>query len=110
MQLFYNAIREDFVDLDAVANSLITMQREVISFGWPNDTAFNEWKDKFVSLEKIEEDDEVEDDDEEGTKIKVTLAVDDEDKENPQIKESLQIVRDESSLSNLMATYSKELE
>lgn len=111
VQFFYNTVRKYFVDIEAISTSLITMQREVLSFDWPNEISYNEWKDKFVSMEQMGEANEAkEDDEEEGTKVKVTLTVNNEDKENPRVKASLQIIRDESSLSNLMATYSEESE
>ncbi len=62
VQLFYNIIKKDLVDMEAIANSLITVQREVLSFDWLDDTAYNEWKEKFMSIEQMVGDDEVEDD------------------------------------------------
>ena len=63
---------------------MITIHREVLNFDWPDDTTFNEWKDKFMSLEHLVQGDEIESR-AEGT---VTLIVDDEDEENPQVKVS----------------------
>jgi len=44
IQLFYNAIRKELDDLEEFTNSLITIQRETLSFNWPDDAIFNEWK------------------------------------------------------------------
>ena len=104
--IFYIAIRKDLVDIEAVANSLITVHRQVLSFDWIDDTTYNEWKDKFMSIEQMVESDETEDD----VDVTVTLTVGDEDKENPQVKVSLQVTEDDSSLLGLIATYSKDLE
>ena len=41
VQIFYTAIRKDLVDLEAVADSLIIVHRDVLSFDWPDDTAYN---------------------------------------------------------------------
>lgn len=111
VQLFYTTIRNDLVNIEAVAYSLITIQREVLNFDWLDDTAYNEWKDKFMSIEQMVEGDEAEDDEEEeDARVNVTLIADDEIKENPQVKVSLQLTGDDSSLSSLIATYSEELE
>lgn len=84
VQIFHNSIRKDLVDIEVVANILISIQREVLNFDWPNDTTYNEWKDKFVSIEKMEEDGEEEyDEEEENVKVKVTFTINDEDKECP---------------------------
>ena len=105
VQLFYNIIRKDFVDLEANANSLVTVQREILNFDWSEDTIYNNWKEEFMSIEKIEGDDKVEDDDkEEGTKVETTSITDDKDKKDPQV------AGDDSSLSLLIATYPEELE
>lgn len=82
VQLFYKTVRKDFVDFETIATFLITVQREVISFDWPNDTNFNEWKDKLVSVEQMEEGDDADDD----AEVTATPANDDKDKEDPQDK------------------------
>ena len=103
IQLFYNAKRKEFDDLEEFANSLVIIQREALNFNWPDDDAYNKWKNQFV--EQMLEGDEEED-----AKVKVTLIISNEDMENPQIKVSLQVVEDDMSLFNLMATYSKDEE
>lgn len=105
VKLFYNVTKKDFVDLEANANSLVTMQREVLNFEWLEDTTYNKWKEDFMSTKQTEGDDEVEDDDkEEITKVEATSTTNDKDKEDPQV------ARDDSSMSHLMTTYPKELE
>lgn len=103
IQLFYNAIRKELDDLEELENSLVIIQIEALNFDWLDDAAYNEWKNQF--LVQISEDDEEED-----TKVKVTLIVNNEDMENPQIKVSLQVIEDDTSLSNLMAIYSEDEE
>ena len=84
VQLFYNIVRKDFFDLEANANSLVTVQREILNFDWPEDTIYNNWKEEFMSIEQTEGDDEVEDDDkEEGKKVETTSVTDDKDKKDP---------------------------
>lgn len=58
IQLFYTAMKKEFDDLEESANSLIKIQREALSFDWPEDDVFNKWKSQF--LEQISEDDEEE--------------------------------------------------
>ena len=106
VQIFYTAIKKDLIDLEVGANSLITVHREVLNFDWLDDTAFNEWKDKFMFVEKLVQGDEAKDD----VEVTITLTIDDEDKENPHIKVILQVIEDDSSLSSLKTTYSKNLE
>lgn len=52
------------------------------------------------------EDDKAEDD----AEVIATPAIDGEDKEDPQDKVNQQVIEGDSSLSNLMATYSKDEE
>ena len=40
VQLFYSTIRKYFVAIEAIGNSLIIVQREVLNFDWPSDTSF----------------------------------------------------------------------
>ena len=105
-QIFYNDIRKDLVDLEAMENSLIAVHREVLNFDWPDDTIFGEWKDKIMHLEQLVGGDEEED----STKIIVTLIADEKDKEDPQVGVSMQEIEDDSSLTNLKATYVDDLE
>ena len=106
VQFFYNDVRKDLVDLEAVANSLMAVHREVLNFDWPDDTIFGEWKDKLRHLEQPERGDEKED----STEVTATLTVDDEDKENPQVGVSMQVIEEDSSLTSLKATYSDDSE
>ncbi len=47
IQLYYADIRKEFDELEENANSLIKIQRETLSFDWPDDDTFNRWKDQF---------------------------------------------------------------
>ena len=78
VKLFYNAIKKDLIEIEAVGNFVI-VKREILNFDWPNDTAFNEWKEKFMSAGHVAEDDGVEED----AEVTITLTVKDEDNENP---------------------------
>ena len=51
VKIFYMTIRKYFVDIEAIGNSLINVQREALNFYWPNENTYNEWKDKFMSIE-----------------------------------------------------------
>ena len=82
IQLFYSAIRKELDDLEELENYLVIIQREALNFDWPDDAAYNEWKNQF--LVKISKDEEEED-----AKVKVTLIVSNEDMENPQINVNL---------------------
>ena len=83
VQLFYNTIRKDFVELEVSANYLVTVQREILNFDWLEDTIYNNWKEEFLFSEQTGEDDEVEDDDKEGsTKEETTSVINDEDKKD----------------------------
>ena len=83
VQLFYNTIRKDFVELEVSANSLVTVQREILNFDWPEDTIYNNWKEEFLFSKQTGEDDEVEDDDKEGsTKEETTSVINDVDKKD----------------------------
>lgn len=106
IQLFYGTIKKELEDLEEFANSLVIVQREALNFDWPDDAAFREWKDQFMSEEKEQPGDE-DDDDVEGN---ATPKNDDEKKEDPQDKEEQQATGGDSSLSNLMATYSEDEE
>ena len=106
VQIFYNDIKKDLVDLEAMANSLIAVHREVLNFDWPSDTIFGEWKDKFRHLEQPIRGDKKED----STEVTITLTVDDKDKENPQVGVSMQVIEDNPSLSSLKATYFEDFE
>ena len=57
VQLFYNAIRKDFVEIEKIGNFVIKKQREILNFDWPDDTIFNKWKEELLSLEQVAEDD-----------------------------------------------------
>ena len=81
VQIFYNDIRKDLVDLEAMTDSLIAVHREVLNFDWPDDTIFGEWKDKIMHLEQPVGGDEEED----STEVTITLTVDEKDKEDPQV-------------------------
>lgn len=86
IQLFHSAIRKELDDLEEFANSLVIIQREALSFDWPDDAAFNERKDQSMSIEKMGGDDKVEDDGEgEGKKVTATPTNDDKE-EDPQHK------------------------
>ena len=50
------------------------------------------------------------DEKEDSTEVTVTLTVDEKDKEDPQVWVSMQATEDDSSLTNLKATYSDESE
>ena len=78
VQIFYTTIRKDLIDLEVVADSLITVHKEVLNFDWSNDTAYNEWKNKFDSIEQM-----VEYDEDNNARITITFVVNDEDKEDP---------------------------
>ena len=103
IQLFYTTVRKEFDDLEESANSLIKIQREALSFDWPDDDAFNKWKNQFIKQISGE-------DEEEDAKVTVTLVISNEDMEDPQIKVSLQVIEDDTSLSDLMAMYSEDEE
>ena len=106
VHIFYTDVRKDLTDLEVVENSLIAVHREVLSFDWPDDTTFNGWKDKIMSLEQLVKGDEIEG----SAEVTVTLTIDDEDKENPQVGVSMQVIEDNSPLSSLRATYSEDSE
>ena len=105
VQIFYATIKKDLVDLEAVANSLITVHREILSCDWPDDTVYNEWKNNLDSIEQMSEDEEEND-----GEVTVTLEVESEDKENPRVKVNLQVIDDDSPLLSLRAAYSDDSE
>lgn len=106
VQLFYKSIRKDLIEIEAVGNSIIKVQREILNFDWPDDTTFNEWKEKILSIEQMAKDDGVEED----VELTVTLIVHDEDNDNPRVEVRLQVIEHDTSLSSLIATYSEESE
>ena len=79
VQLFYNAIIKDLVKIEAIRNFMIKVQRKILKFDWHDDTAFNEWKEQFMSAKQMAENDGVEED----AEVTVTLTVHDEDNDNP---------------------------
>ena len=44
LQLFYNVIRKDLVEIEIVGNCVIMVQRGILNFDWPDDSIFNKWK------------------------------------------------------------------
>ena len=55
IQLFYNAIRKELDDLEELVNSLVATQRETLSFDWPDDVVFNEWKNQVKPIGQVAE-------------------------------------------------------
>lgn len=103
IQLYYADIRKEFDELEENANSLIKIQRETLSFDWPDDDTFNRWKDQFSEQMSGE-------DDEEDVRVIVTLIVSNDDIENPQVKVILHVTEDDTSLADLMGMYSEDEE
>ena len=54
VQLFYNAIKKEFVEIDKIGGFVIKKQREILNFDWPDDTVFNKWREYFVSSKWVE--------------------------------------------------------
>ena len=78
VQLFYNAIRNDFVEIEKIGDFVIKKQREILNFIWLNDTIFKKWKEEIFSSEQVVENNGTVED----LVVTITLTIYDEDNEN----------------------------
>ena len=48
VQIFYDSLREDFIEIDKLGEYLMKKQHEILNFNWPDDTLFDKWMENFV--------------------------------------------------------------
>ena len=66
VQLFFNSLKQNFVNIDKETEYVIKKQHDILYFNWPDDTLFDKWMVDISSNEQLEEakidDDKVQED------------------------------------------------
>ena len=51
-QIFFDSLKQDFVNIDKVAEYVIKKQNNILQFNWPDDTFFDKWMIDIASDEQ----------------------------------------------------------
>ena len=66
VQIFYDSLREEFIEIDKLGEYVLKKQHEILSFNWLDDTLFDKWMTSFVHAKQLElgeiDEDEIEQD------------------------------------------------
>ena len=123
VQLFFDSLKEEFVDFEKEASYILKKQNDILQFSWPDDIQFDTWMADLLLDKQLEEDSLDDDEKKEGEvqvidtlapKLKkeegekVIMPAQGESSENPQEKTDLEVSQDHPSLASLVATYSEE--
>ena len=53
VQIFYDSLREFFIEIDKIGEYVLKKQHEILSFNWLDDTLFDKWMADFVHSKQL---------------------------------------------------------